>query len=321
MKRSVLYIVVPCFNEEECIEETAKRLGAKISELAKKGLVSAQKSRMVFVDDGSRDKTWEKISGLSKKRRASVKVIGVRLAHNRGHQNALLAGILYAKEREADAIISIDADLQDNVEAIDEMVRKFREGYEVVYGVRKERRTDSFAKRGAAQGFYRVMRALGAEVIYNAGDFRLMSRRAVEALSEYGEVNLFLRGIVPEIGFRSTTVSYARAERFAGKSKFTARKMLHFAWDGITSFSTRPIRMVLGAGVVIFIASFLIMVYAVGAYLLGKTVPGWTFIICSIWLLGGIQMVSLGLVGEYIGKIYAESKRRPRYFIEEIVGE
>lgn len=313
--KDVLYIVVPCYNEEECLKETTKRLSTKISELVSREEIS-KKSRIVYVDDGSKDKTWELIEKFSEDKK--LPVVGLKLAHNRGHQNALLAGLMYAKDH-ADMVASMDADLQDDINALDEMVAKFHEGYEIVYGVRNERKTDTTFKRNTAQGFYKVMEALGVELVYNAADYRLMSRRAVEALSEYGEVNLFLRGIVPTIGLRSTTVSYARSERFAGESKYPLKKMLQFAWDGVTSFSIKPIRMVLWIGTAILGISVLVLAYALIRHLLGATVTGWTFIICSIWLLGGVQMVSLGLVGEYVGKIYAEAKRRPRYIIEKVV--
>ena len=310
--RSVLYIVVPCYNEEDCIDETVKRLKAKLRALREQKLISV-KSRIVLVDDGSKDKTWEKIQSYKSK------VIGLKLAHNRGHQNALLAGLIYAKDH-ADAIISMDADLQDDIDAVDKMIKKFHKGYEVVYGVRSSRKKDTFFKRTTAQFFYKFMHLMGAETVYNSADYRLMSARAIEELSRYHEVNLFLRGIVPIIGLKSTTVKYERAERFAGESKYPLRKMLSFAWDGITSFSIKPIRLVLGFGMLTFIVSLLVLAYSMIMKLCGKTVDGWTFIICSIWLLGGIQTAAIGLVGEYIGKTYAETKRRPRYAIEKIVG-
>ena len=309
--RNILYIVIPCYNEEDCLDETNNRLSEKLESLVVSGKID-KKSRIVYVDDGSKDKTWEKIEGLE------PNSIGIKLSRNRGHQNALLAGLMYAKDH-ADMIVSMDADLQDDIDAIDKMIEKFADGYEVVYGVRSERKTDSAFKRNTALAFYKIMNALGAEVVYNSADFRLMSKRAVEELSKFKEVNLFLRGLVPLIGLKSTEVKYVRAKRFAGESKYPLKKMLKFAWDGITSFSIKPIRMILWLGALIFVISFLITIYALIMKLVGNTVSGWTFIICSIWFLGGLQMISLGLVGEYVGKIYAESKGRPRYTIEKIV--
>lgn len=311
--KNVLYIVVPCYNESACIDETDKRLSKKLQAMVSSGEIS-NLSRIVYIDDGSKDDTWKKIESLG------PHSIGIKLTRNRGHQNALLAGLMYAKEH-ADIAVSIDADLQDDIEAIDKMVQKYKEGYDIVYGVRSERKTDSVFKRNSALAFYKLMNALGAEVVYNSADFRLMSKRALEELSKFKEVNLFLRGLVPLIGFSSTEVKYARAKRFAGESKYPLKKMLRFAWDGITSFSIKPIRMILWLGIIIFFISFLVAIYALLMKLLGNTVSGWTFIICSIWFLGGLQMVSLGLVGEYVGKIYAESKNRPRYIIERIIRE
>lgn len=313
MKTPILYIVVPCYNEEACLEETKKQLLKKMTDLIHTDSVS-QKSRIVFIDDGSKDKTWEMISKSPKT------IVGIKLAHNRGHQNALLAGLMYAKEH-CDISISIDADLQDDVNAIDKMVKEYADGAEIVYGVRSERKTDSWFKRITAQSFYKIMSFLGVETVYNSADFRLMSKRALEALSEYSEVNLFLRGIVPSIGFKTSTVSYARSKRFAGESKYSLKKMLNFAWDGISSFSTRPIRLILSLGIIVFLVSFGILIYSFVVKMLGHTVDGWTFTICSIWILGGLQMFALGIVGEYIGKIYAETKHRPKYIIEKITGE
>ena len=306
-----MFVVVPCFNEEKCIDETSKRLIEKLSNMISKKK-SKKESRIVFVDDGSKDKTWEKIT--SKK---SKQIIGLKLAHNRGHQNALLAGLMYAKEY-ADAVISLDADLQDDINAIDKMIEKFDDGFEVVYGVRKDRKKDTFFKRFTAQSFYKIMKMMGAEVVYNSADYRLMSKRALDQLSEYKEVNLFLRGIVPLIGLKWTTVEYSRKERFAGESKYPLKKMLSFAWDGITSFSIKPLRMILGLGMIVFIISIIVLLYSVIQYFLGNTVEGWTFIVCSVWIVGGLEMISVGLIGEYIGKIYAETKGRPRFFIESV---
>ena len=311
MSCPIVFVVVPCFNEEKCIDETSKRLIEKLSNLISKKKIKKE-SRVVFVDDGSKDKTWEKIT--SKK---SKHIIGLKLAHNRGHQNALLAGLMYAKEY-ADAVISLDADLQDDINAIDKMIEKFDDGFEIVYGVRKDRKKDTFFKRFTAQSFYKIMKMMGAEVVYNSADYRLMSKRALDQLSEYKEVNLFLRGIVPLIGLKWTTVEYSRKERFAGESKYPLKKMLSFAWDGITSFSIKPLRMILGLGMIVFIISIIVLLYSVIQYFLGNTVEGWTFIVCSVWIVGGLEMISVGLIGEYIGKIYAETKGRPRFFIESV---
>lgn len=314
MKKAILYIVVPCYNEEACLNETTKRLTKKLVSLVDAKKISSE-SRVVYVDDGSKDKTWDLIQGFGKP------VIGVKLAHNRGHQNALLAGLMYAKDH-ADVAISMDADLQDDIEVIDQFLEKFqKDGCEIVYGVRSKRKTDTAFKRNTALLFYKMMAALGVETVYNSADYRLMSRRALEELSKYEEVNLFLRGIVPTIGLKTATVEYVREERFAGESKYPLKKMLNFAWDGVTSFSVKPIRAVLTLGIIIFVISLLVLIYALIMNLAGQTVSGWTFIICSIWLLGGVQMASIGLIGEYIGKTYAETKRRPRFIIEKVVGE
>lgn len=313
MSTPILYIVVPCYNEEECLHETRKRLSKKLGVLESQNIIS-KNSRIVFVDDGSKDKTWSIIE------EKSDKVIGLKLSRNRGHQNALLAGLFYAKEH-ADVVASMDADLQDDINALDKMLDKYADGYEIVYGVRKARKKDTFFKRTTAQLFYKTMNWLGAEVVYNSADYRLMSKRALDEMANYKEVNLFLRGIVPLIGLKSTTVEYEREERFAGESKYPLKKMLNFAWDGITSFSVKPIRFVLKIGMLIFAISLLVLLYSLIVKLLGKAVDGWTFIICSIWILGGIQMISIGLIGEYIGKTYSETKQRPRYFVEKIVGE
>lgn len=313
MKKNILYFVLPCYNEASCLKLAYDKLKKKYDELVKDGEIDA-KSRMVFVDDGSVDDTWKIISELAK----DDSVVGVKLAHNVGHQNALLAGLMYASEH-ADAAISMDADLQDSLEVVDGFLKKYAQGYEIVYGVRSSRKTDTAFKRNTAQLFYKVMRFLGVNLVYNAADCRLMSKRALHQLGEYSEVNLFLRGLVPLIGLKSTIVKYERNQRVAGESKYPLKKMMSFAWDGITSFSVKPIRLVLGLGLLVLLLSFLVMIYALVRWATGQTVDGWTFTICSIWLVAGVQMVSLGLIGEYIGKIYAETKRRPRYFVEEII--
>lgn len=311
MVAPVLYVVVPCYNEEKCLKETTKRLMEKLKKLVFDGSIS-KKSRVVYVDDGSKDKTWEIVSSLKKK-----DVIGLKLAHNRGHQNALLAGLMFSKEY-ADIVISMDADLQDDINVIDKMVKKNREGFDIVYGVRSERKKDTFFKRTTAQGFYKIMRLMGVELVYNSADYRLMSKKALDELANYKEVNLFLRGIVPLIGLKWTTVEYARGERFAGESKYPLKKMLNFAWDGVTSFSIKPLRMILFLGMAVFVVSLLVLLYSVIQYLCGNTVSGWTFTVCSIWLVGGLQMACIGLIGEYIGKVYSETKARPRYFVEKV---
>ena len=312
----VIYMVIPCYNEEEVLPETARQLTERLSALMEQGLVSA-KSRMLFVDDGSRDKTWEIISSLSGE---NPYVCGLKLAHNRGHQNALLAGLMEAKNH-ADCVISLDADLQDDIGVLPQFVEKFREGCDVVYGVRSSRKTDSFFKRATAQGFYRFMGLLGVDVVYNHADYRLMSRRALDALSEYKEVNLFLRGIVPLIGYRSDYVTYERHERFAGESKYPLKKMLSFALDGITSFSVKPLKIISNLGILVSLLSIAGLLYALISYFCGSTVEGWTAIVCSIWLLGGIQLLCIGVVGGYVGKIYSEVKARPRFRVEEKKGD
>lgn len=317
LENKTLYIVVPCYKEQEVLPETSKRLRAKMLDLQKQGKIS-EKSRVMFVNDGSSDGTWPIISALHEKEPDIFS--GVNLSRNRGHQNALLAGLLTAVNY-ADMIISMDADLQDDINAVDDMVDAYHNGYEVVYGVRSKRETDTFFKRFTAEGFYKVMKALGVDIVFNHADYRLMSRRAVEGLAQFSEVNLFLRGIVPQIGYKWTTVTYERAERFAGESKYPLKKMLAFAADGITSFSVKPIRLVFSAGVIVFLVSVIMLLYALIAKLLGHTSTGWTSLMGSIWLIGGIQLLSLGVVGEYIGKIYNETKRRPRFIIESVLNK
>lgn len=306
-----VYFVIPCYNEEEVLSETVKRLTAKLDSMRSAGIAN-EKSRMLLVDDGSKDKTWELIEKFNKENNY---VEGVKLAHNRGHQNALVAGLETAMKY-CDCAISLDADLQDDIEVLDEFVRKYIDGCDVVYGVRKKRDKDSFFKKTTAEGFYKVMKVLGVDVVFNHADYRLMSRRALEGLSDYTEVNLFLRGIVPLIGYRSDYVYYDRSERFAGESKYPLKKMISFALDGITSFSVKPLKIISNLGILISVLSIFGLLYALISYFTGNAVSGWTATICSIWLLGGLQMLSLGVVGGYVGKIYSESKRRPRYLIE-----
>lgn len=310
---TTLYVVVPCYNEEEVLPETSKRLAAKLTDLESQGRISPD-SRVLFVDDGSKDRTWQMISELH---RQDPRFGGVKLSRNRGHQNALLAGLMTAKSL-CDAAISMDADLQDDINAMDRMLDAYEDGCDVVYGVRSSRAKDTFFKRATAQGFYKFMKLMGVDIVYNHADYRLMSRRALEGLEKFDEVNLFLRGIVPLIGYKSASVEYERAERFAGESKYPLKKMLAFAFDGITSFSVKPIRWVTGLGFLIFAASILAMIYILVVKLLGHTVAGWSTTAASIWLLGGIQLLCVGIVGEYIGKIYIEVKSRPRYIIEAL---
>lgn len=307
-----LCMVIPCYNEEEVLLETAARLSEKYDKLIFDGKISSD-SRIVFVDDGSKDQTWAIISRLSKE---NVYFEGLKLSRNRGHQNALLAGLLTVKDK-FDAVISMDADLQDDINAIDKMIESYSDGNDIVYGVRSSRRKDSCFKRWTAQGFYKVMKWMGAETVYNHADFRLMSRRALDALAEFSEVNLFLRGMVPLIGFKSDTVYYERSKRFAGKSKYPFRKMLSFAFEGITSLSIRPIDLIIRLGILLCAVGVGILIYALIQHFLGHTTAGWTSLMASIWTLGGIQLSAIGVIGKYIGKIYLETKHRPRYIIEK----
>lgn len=309
-----LFVVIPCYKEEEVLPETARRMKEKMQALMEAELISRQ-SRVMFVNDGSKDRTWEIIVQLHHE---DSLFSGVNLSRNRGHQNALLAGLMTAVNF-SDMVISMDADLQDDINAIDAMVKAYHQGYDVVYGVRSSRKTDTFFKRFTAESFYRLMKTLGVDIVFNHADYRLMSRRALEGLKDFKEVNLFLRGIVPQIGFPWTTVEYERAERFAGESKYPLKKMLAFAFDGITSFSVKPMRMILNLGAVVFIISLLMLLWALCAHLTGSSVAGWTSLMGSIWLIGGIQLLSLGVIGEYIGKIYSETKARPRFIIEQIL--
>lgn len=305
-----LFLVIPCYNEEEVLPETAARLEKKMGDLIGSGKISGD-SRIVFVNDGSKDKTWELITELHEK---NSLFRGICLSRNKGHQNALMAGLMTVKD-ECDAAISLDADLQDDINAIDAMVDAYKEGYEVVYGVRSSRKKDSFFKRTTARAFYRLMRLMGVEVVYDHADYRLMSRNALNALADFKEVNLFLRGLVPLVGFKSTEVKYERGERFAGKSKYPLRKMIAFAFEGITSMSIKPIRMIATVGLLVFLVSIGMLIYSFIRYLLGYTILGWASLAVSIWALGGIQLLALGVIGEYIGKIYLETKGRPRYII------
>ncbi|MGV2938802.1 glycosyltransferase family 2 protein [Mesobacillus sp. LC4] len=311
MNTPIFTIIVPCYNEEAVLEVTIDQLTAKLSELIKQNIVS-DKSKVLFVDDGSKDRTWHLIYKASLN---NEMVKGLKLSRNAGHQNALLAGLFSAKEA-SDCMVTIDADLQDDIHAINEMVKKYNEGYEVVYGVRSSRGSDTFFKRFTAEGFYKLMDKLGVKLVFNHADFRLMSKRAVEELEQFAESNMFLRGIVPLIGFNSTSVCYERRERLAGETKYPLKKMLAFAFDGITSFSVTPIRFVMLIGCLSFLVSLVFGLYFLTLKFFGNTELGWTSLITSIWLIGGLQLIALGLVGEYIGKIYKETKRRPKYIID-----
>lgn len=313
---TLLYLVIPCYNEEQVLPVTAQRLRKKLEELRQRG-VTDPRSRICFVDDGSKDRTWELIAELHEK--DSV-ISGIKLSRNRGHQNALLCGLMTLKDR-AECIISMDADLQDDIDAIDGMLEKFAAGCDVVYGVRMDRKTDGALKRMTAEGYYRLLKRMGAEVVFNHADFRLLSRRALDALAEYGEVNLFLRGIVPMLGFKSDVVYYARAERFAGKSKYSPKKMLGLAWEGITSLSIRPIRIVTALGAVVTLAGLVLFLLLLIWLCIGHPRPDWGLIVASVWTVGGLQMVAVGVVGEYVGKTYLESKARPRYITECVLDD
>ncbi|MBP5212675.1 MAG: glycosyltransferase family 2 protein [Pyramidobacter sp.] len=315
-QRPVLFIVVPCFNEEEALSRSSLELRQTLEKMVSAGLAS-DRSKILFVDDGSRDRTWELICRFHAQDAAFT---GLRLSRNCGHQNALLACLMAAKEQ-ADIAVSIDADLQDDVSVIERMARKYAEGCEIVYGVRSSRKTDTFFKRFSAETFYKLLRFMGVEVVFNHADFRLMSKKALDALADYKEVNLFLRGLIPLLGFSSGVVEYERRPRAAGETKYPLRKMLKLAFDGISSFSVRPIRMISCLGGVIFAASLLVLLWTLWAKLAGRTVSGWTSLMISIWALGGIQLLSLGLIGEYIGKIYTETKARPRYIVAETLLE
>ncbi len=308
----IIYFVIPCYNEEEVLPLTAVVLKRKMQYLINADL-AAKGSRILFVDDGSKDKSWQLIETLSNQDSVFT---GIKLANNRGHQNALLAGLMSAKQH-ANAVISMDADLQDDINVTDSFLKAYYDGCDIVYGVRKSRDKDTFFKRSTAEGFYKLMRAMGVDVVFNHADYRLMSEKALECLKEYKEVNLFLRGIVPLIGLKSTVIAYERGKRAAGVSKYPLKKMLAFAFDGITSFSVKPISLITAAGTIVTCLSLIAFICFIIARLCGVTAFRETSLVCSLWFLGGIQLLSLGVVGEYIGKIYAEVKRRPRYFIEK----
>ncbi len=309
-----LYIVIPCYNEEAVLPETARRVLEKLNSLIAAGKI-AEDSRIVFVNDGSKDRTWEMIAGLHA---GDKHYSGISLSRNRGHQNALLAGLMTVRE-DADMVISMDADLQDDVNAIDQMVDKYLDGCDIVYGVRSQRKTDSAFKRSTAQGFYKVIDKMGGEVVYNHADYRLMSRRALAALAEYKEVNLFLRGIVPMLGYKTDVVYYERAERFAGESKYPLKKMLTLAFDGISSLSTKPMKIITGLGGLTLLGAFLLLVFSIVRACQGYSMLGWKITSIFVLLVGGLILVALGVVGGYVGKVYMETKQRPRYFVESVL--
>ena len=311
-----LYLAIPCYNEEEVLWDSAEKLLNKYYDLMNAKKIS-EDSRIVFIDDGSRDRTWDIISDLHNQ---NAIFQGIKLSRNRGHQNALLCGLMTLKDR-ADAVISIDADLQDDINVFDEMIDKFESGCDVVYGVRSKRETDTFFKRFTAEAFYKILNRMGAKVIFNHADFRLMSRRALEAFSLYRETNIFLRGMVPLIGYKSDIVKYERSERLAGESKYPLKKMLALAWEGITSLSIQPIRMITWLGLSIFLISLVMIIYSIISFIVGAAVSGWASTLCSIWALGGLQLLAIGIIGEYIGKIYLETKRRPRFIVDKFIND
>lgn len=311
-KDVILYLVIPCYNEEEMLGITTEALNEKMKKLIKDKKIS-KNSKVLYVNDGSKDNTWELIQKIHEE---NDMFGGVKLSRNRGHQNALLAGLMVAKKY-ADITISMDADLQDDISVIDKMLEEYQTGAEIVYGVRSSRKKDTFFKKFTAEGFYKFMKLMGVEIVFNHADCRLMSKLALEGLEQFDEVNLFLRGIVPQIGYKTAIAYYERNERVAGESKYPLKKMLKFAVDGITSFSVVPLRLITSLGFFMSLFSFCVLIYALIVKIIGHTVSGWTFIIFSIWLVAGIQMLSLGIIGEYIGKIYKETKRRPKYIIEK----
>lgn len=313
---TTLYLAVPCYNEEEVLYDTTEKLLAKFGSLISQGKISRD-SRIMYIDDGSKDRTWEIICELHEK---NSLISGAKLSRNRGHQNALYGGLMTAKDH-ADCVISLDADLQDDIDAIDKMLEKYEEGCDIVYGVRSKRETDSFFKRVTAEGFYKILKFMGAEVVFNHADYRLMSKRALVEFAQFKEVNLFLRGIVPMVGFRTATVTYERKERLAGESKYPLKKMLSLAWQGITSLSVKPIKFVTGLGALVFGISIFILLWSLISHAVGNTVSGWTSLVVSVWALGGLQLLAIGIIGEYIGKVYLETKQRPRYIIETFLND
>ncbi|MBQ4096197.1 MAG: glycosyltransferase family 2 protein [Oscillospiraceae bacterium] len=311
-----LYLAIPCYNEEEVLPDSAQKLLKKYDDLAAAGKITAD-SRIIFIDDGSKDRTWELIEELHN---SDNRFGGIKMSRNRGHQNALLGGLMTLRDK-ADAVISLDADLQDDIDAIDGMLEKYEEGYDVVYGVRSSREKDSFFKRFTAEGYYKVLDKMGAKIVFNHADFRLMSARALESFSEFHEVNIFLRGLVPMVGYKSTIVEYERKERLAGESKYPLKKMLALALEGITSLSVKPLRFITGLGVMAFMVSVIMLIYFLVRYFTGHTIVGWASLAVSIWALGGLQLLSMGILGEYLGKIYLETKQRPRFIVETYLND
>lgn len=315
MSTPTIGLVIPCYNEAEVLRETTRRLIPLLASMRNEGLIS-EASAIFYVDDGSRDKTWALIQELSA---AHPEVCGIKLSRNRGHQNALFCGLMTAP---GDALISVDADLQDDLDVIPQMVRHYREGCEIVYGVRKRRDTDTFFKRFTAEGYYKLMAAMKVDIVFNHADYRLLSRRALDSLTEYKEVNLFLRGMVRLLGYQSAVVEYDRAERFAGESKYPLRKMLSFAWQGVTSFSTYPLRLITSIGILISIVSLALAGWGLGVRLFtDEALPGWASTVIPMYFLGGVQLLSLGIIGEYVAKIYTESKGRPRFHVDRLEGK
>ncbi len=310
--KKILYLVIPCYNEEEVLPITKKALKEKMESLIKAKKISKE-SKVMFVNDGSKDKTWELIEEYHKE---DPLFVGVKLSRNKGHQNALLAGLMTAKKY-ADITISMDADLQDDINVIDKMLEENELGAEIVYGVRSSRKKDSWFKKTTAEMFYKLMKMMGVETVFNHADCRLMSKRTLDELENFEEVNLFLRGLIPLIGFKTSIAYYERNERAAGESKYPLKKMLSFAWDGITSFSVKPLKMITSIGFIMLFISVVMIIYTIVVKILGNTVDGWAFIMLSIWFIGGVQLVSIGLIGEYVGKIYSETKHRPKYIIEK----
>ncbi len=311
-----LYLAIPCYNEEEVLPDSAQKLLKKYDDLYDAGKITAD-SRIIFIDDGSKDKTWEIIERLHEE---DKRFGGIKMSRNRGHQNALLGGLMTLRDK-CDAVISLDADLQDDIDAIDKMVEQYENGYDVVYGVRSSREKDSFFKRFTAEGYYKVLDKMGAKIVFNHADFRLMSARALDSFSEFNEVNIFLRGLVPMVGYKSTIVEYERKERLAGESKYPLKKMLALAWEGITSLSVKPLRFITVMGIIAFMVSIGMLIYFLVRFFTGHTVVGWASLAVSIWALGGLQLLSMGILGEYLGKIYLEAKHRPRFIVDTYLND
>ena len=314
MNNPILYLVTPCYNESETLEYSIKIMSDKINQLINEGLISGQ-SRIVVVDDGSKDNSWSILSEIQNHNKA---IIGIKLSRNKGHQNAIMAGIEYASKY-SDCSITIDVDLQDDINAVDEMIKKYLDGYEVVYGVRNKRETDTFFKRFTAESYYKLLMSLGCDIVYNHADFRLLGKNAMKALGEYTETNLYIRGIIPMIGYKSCEVKYDRNERTYGKSKYPLSKMLKLAWEGITSLSVKPIRILLIIGFLMLCVSAIIIIISIIQHFTKNTIIGWTSLHCAIWGIGGINLLAIGIVGEYVAKTYLESKHRPKYFVERIL--